>query len=257
MCCAFISWRLASLFLAVIFILSASVFASAKTIDSNKVIHPIDRFESSVRSMELADALHMPAPGGTVFVGSSTFAHWKTMEVDLKDLSAINRGFGGSTLPEVDHYFDRLVVKYKPARVVIYCGTNDLADGHTAQDVANDFAGILARAHKELPGAEVYFISMSMAPSRVQWAKEYVEGNKLIAAMAASDKHFHYIDVTPVMYDSRGMLHKDYFGPDNLHMNRTGYEAWIPVIRQALAPVKGSTPAPQLVAHNILPTHLQ
>ncbi len=195
---------------------------------------PLERFESSVSSIEAHDRGAMPAPGGTVFVGSSTFAHWTTMEADLKDLAAINHGFGGSTLPEVNHYFDRLVTKYKPSRIVLYAGTNDIADGHSGEQVAHDFASFLALAHKNLPQAEVYFISMSMPPSRVQWAKQYAEGNRLISAMAAKDPHLHYIDVTAVMVDERGILHKDYFGPDRLHMNRTGYEAWMPVIRSAL-----------------------
>jgi lysophospholipase L1-like esterase len=196
---------------------------------------PLDRFESDVSSIEAHDRVSMPAFGGTVFVGSSTFAHWKTMESELKDLAAINRGFGGSTLPEVNHYFDRLVTKYKPAKIVLYAGTNDIADGHSGEQVAKDFAVFLAKAHTELPHAEVYFISMSMPPSRVQWAKQYVEGNRLIAAIAEHDPHLHYIDVTPVMYDDRGLLRKDYFGPDSLHMNKSGYAAWVPVIRQALS----------------------
>ena len=123
----------------------------------------------------------------------------------------------------------------------MYAGTNDIADGHSAERVARDVASFVALAHKNLPAAEVFFISMSMPPSRVQWAKQYYEGNRLISLMAAKDPHLHYIDVTPVMVDERGILHRDYFGPDRLHMNRTGYEAWMPVIRKALNGVGGSS----------------
>jgi len=201
-----------------------------------RVLEPnVARFEFFVNGFETRDKLSMPPPGGTVFVGSSTFAHWKTMEVELKDLSAINRGFGGSTMPEVNHYFERLVTKYKPSRIVLYAGTNDLAEGHSAERVAKDVAAFVAKAHEELPRAEVFFLSMSMAPCRVQFAKEYTEGNRLIAAFTARDSHFHYVDVTKVMYDDNGLLHKDYFGNDNLHMNKAGYAAWVPVIRHALS----------------------
>jgi lysophospholipase L1-like esterase len=206
--------------------------AAAKGVESYDA--PLERFEGAVKTFESHDHGAMPAPGGTVFVGSSTFAHWTTMEADLKDLKAINHGFGGSTLPEVNHYFDRLVTRYKPDRIVLYAGTNDIADGHSAERVARDFAAFLAQAHTALPAAQVYFISMSMPPCRVQFAKQYNEGNRLILQMATQDPHLHYIDVTRVMFDDRGILHKDYFGPDRLHMNRTGYEAWMPVIRSAL-----------------------
>jgi lysophospholipase L1-like esterase len=229
--------RVLPLLTGALLLLSTSYGAVAKDPVQALVQEPaLDRFETAVSHIEDQDRASMPAPGGTVFVGSSTFAHWTTMEAELKDLAAINRGFGGSTLPEVNHYFDRLVAKYKPARIVLYAGTNDIADGHSGEQVAKDVAAFLASAHKELPQAEVYFISMSMPPSRVQWAKQYIEGNRLVSAFAEQDRHFHYIDVTRVMYDSRGVMRKDYFGDDNLHMNKAGYAAWVPVIRQSLAP---------------------
>ncbi|MBS1994067.1 MAG: hypothetical protein JSS83_26335 [Cyanobacteria bacterium SZAS LIN-3] len=195
---------------------------------------PLNRFQSAIDAFATQDSRSMPAPGGTVFVGSSTFAHWKTLASDFKDFSAINRGFGGSTMPEVNHYFARLVSKYKPAKVVVYAGTNDIADGHSGERVAADVATFLQKAHEQLPDAQVYFISMSVAPSRQEWTREYVEGNRLIEAMTRKDSKFHFIDVTKIMRDEKGQLHTDYFGPDNLHMNRKGYEAWIPVIRKAL-----------------------
>lgn len=218
-------------FLALAALLSGTLCASGRAAEGP----PLNRFEFAVDAIEMHDRASMPAAGGTVFVGSSTFAHWKTMESELQDLHAINHGFGGSTMPEVEHYFDRLVTSYKPSRIVVYAGTNDIAEGHSGEQVARDFASVLALAHKKLPGVEVYFISMSMAPSRVQWAGQYVQGNRLIETMAKSDPLFHYIDVTRVMYDDRGILHKEYFGPDRLHMNKAGYDAWVPVLRQALA----------------------
>ncbi len=43
----------------------------------------------------------------------------------LLHLPIINRGFGGSTFPEVIHYADRTIFKYHPKTVVIYC-ENDM-----------------------------------------------------------------------------------------------------------------------------------
>ncbi|MFX6269910.1 hypothetical protein ABTF75_18990, partial [Acinetobacter baumannii] len=70
--------------------------------------HAIDRFEPAIVKFEDDDKHSMPAPGGTLFIGSSTFTHWKTLEEEFKDFKAINRGFGGSTIPEVNHYLDRI-----------------------------------------------------------------------------------------------------------------------------------------------------
>lgn len=178
----------------------------------------------------------MPPPGGTVFVGSSTFTKWTSLEKEkeFSFLKPINRGFGGSTLPEVNYYFKELVAKYKPAKVVVYAGTNDIADGQSSKDVFNSLREFLKLAHQALPEAQVYFVSMSVAPCRLHLSAKYDEGNRLIKALAAEDKRFHYIDVVPVMRDERGQLRRDYFGLDNLHMNRKGYEAWIPVLESRL-----------------------
>jgi len=218
--------------LAALSLQSGIQFAEAKG-KSHEV--SLDRFQSSIDQFAKHDLDRMPAAGGTVFVGSSSFAHWRALEEDFKAFNAINRGFGGSTVPEVNHYFARLVTKYKPAKVVLYAGTNDIADGHSAGRVAQDVATFVHKAHEQIPDAQVYFISMSVAPCRFEWDKEYLEGNRLIERMTAGDSKFHFIDVTKVMRDAKDELRGDYFGPDRLHMNRQGYEAWIPIIRKALS----------------------
>lgn len=196
----------------------------------------LTRFQKTVDAYKAKDLQAMPAAGGTVFVGSSTFTKWTSLEKEreFSFLKPINRGFGGSTLPEVNYYFKELVAKYKPAKVVVYAGTNDIADGQSGKDVFNSLREFLKLAHQALPEAQVYFISMSVAPCRLHLSAKYDEGNRLIKALATEDKRFHYIDVVPVMRDERGQLRRDYFGLDNLHMNRKGYEAWIPVLAKNL-----------------------
>jgi len=222
------------LFLVLLSLMLQSVSTGALARENSHEVS-LNRFQSAINAFAVQDRSKLPAPGGTVFVGSSTFAHWRSLESDFKEFGAINRGFGGSTMPEVNHYFARLVSKYKPSRVVLYAGTNDIADGHSGERVAADVAKFLQKTHDQLPDAQVYFISMSVAPSRLEWTKQYVEGNRLIAEMTKSDNKFHFIDVTKIMRNEAGELHKDFFGPDNLHMNRRGYDAWIPVIRKSLS----------------------
>lgn len=211
--------------------------APAKTVQ-------LDRFELAIKGYELKDRGHPPAPGSTVFVGSSTFTKWgEGLEREFKAFHAINRGFGGSTIPEVTHYADRIVIKYKPDVIVFYAGTNDIADGHSAEQVADDFKAFYKKVHAALPNAEIYFISISVAPSRLQWQSTYDEANKLIQEYINQNPAFlHFIDVRPVMLDSQGHLREDVFGLDRLHMKEAGYQLWVPVIRNALEqtqPIQG------------------
>ncbi len=196
----------------------------------------LERLESSIRAFEAQDQKHPPAQGATVFVGSSTFTHWTTLEKEFKDLGAINRGFGGSTIPEVNHYSDRIVLKYNPKRIVFYAGTNDIGElGHSGEQVAQDFEKFVGIVHAKLPRTDVYFISLSVAPVRLQYASEYRDGNQRIRAFCSHSPRLHFIDVTPVMRDKDGRLKNELFGPDRLHMNESGYALWIPVIRKALS----------------------
>lgn len=195
-----------------------------------------DRFEHEIKAFEEKDRKQMPPEAGTVFVGSSTFTLWKDLEKRFSKYKAINRGFGGSTLPDINQYLQRIVLKYKPAKVVLYAGTNDIADlGHDGKQVFADFKSFFQTIEKSLPGTEIYFISMSMAPCRTQWKSSYDEGNQLIKEYAQNTEHLHYLDVIPLMRDSNGKLKKELFGLDQLHMNPQGYRLWAPVIEKALS----------------------
>ncbi len=182
----------------------------------------------------------MPAPGRTLFIGSSTFAHWHDLEKDLADCNALNRGFGGSTIPEVNYYTDRIAIKYKPARIVFYAGTNDIADGHSARQVFADFVTFTNKVHAALPQTQIYFISMSVAPSRLKWQSVYDEGNELVRTYAKQSNYVHYIDVIPVMRTADGKLKEEYFLSDRLHMTPEGYAQWTPLIRAALSGERSS-----------------
>ena len=225
--------RLSPLLWALLLIFSAVQVSIGKTFAANV---DLSRYEESIRAFEGQDQKQPPAQGATVFVGSSTFAHWTTLEQEFKDLGAINRGFGGSTIAEVNHYSDRIVLKYKPKRIVFYAGTNDIGElGHSGQQVAQDFEKFVGIVHRKLPRTDVYFVSLSVAPVRLQNATEFRDGNKRILAYSQKAPHVHFIDVTPVMRQKDGRLKNELFGPDRLHMNTKGYALWIPVIRKALA----------------------
>ena len=192
----------------------------------------LDRFEGAVQNFEQLDKQKPISPGGTVFIGSSTFTKWTGLEKQFSEFRAINRGFGGSTIPEVDHYLDRVLFKYKPANVVLYAGTNDIADGRSGRQVFDEFVQFVRDVKEHLPNVEIYVISMSVAPSRISYEKEFDTGNGLIRHYVMTNAHLHYIDVTPVMHRTDGKLKENLFGIDRLHMNSRGYALWVPVIQK-------------------------
>ena len=98
-------------------------------------------FKKEIDAFMKSDSLSMPASGGILFVGSSSFTKWVDIKEYFPGYPIINRGFGGSSLPDVINYAEQAIVKYKPKQIYIYCGENDIAgsDAVTADTVLNRF----------------------------------------------------------------------------------------------------------------------
>jgi len=220
----------ASLIMALTPVLSQSIFP-----DLPGASDKIDRFENEIKAYEAKDRTKPVRPGETLFVGSSTFRLWPNLEKEFQNEHAVNRAFGGATIDEINHYAKRIVIPYKPSRIVFYAGTNDLADGDSAKDVYQDFLEFERIVHKALPNTKIYFVSVNPGPSRVKLQKLYDETNRLVSAEAQRSHKFKFVDIRPVMYDSNGRLKEQLFGFDRLHMNKAGQDLWEPIIREARA----------------------
>lgn len=60
------------------------------------------------------------------------------------------------------------------------------------------------------------------------------QANRLIEAATREDERLAFINVFSVMLGPDGQPRRDIFIEDELHMNRRGYELWIPPIRAHL-----------------------
>ena len=98
-------------------------------------------FKSEIEAFKKQDSIAMPASASILFVGSSSFNYWKDIKNYFPGYPIINRGFGGSSLPDVIYYAHETILKYQPKQIYIYCGENDLAanDTITPQIVLNRF----------------------------------------------------------------------------------------------------------------------
>ena len=193
------------------------------------------RFEGDIRAFEAADAHAMPAPDGVVGVGSSSMRMWHPwLGEDLAPVEVIPRGFGGSTMVDVLHYLDPLVLKYRPRAVVLYEGDNDIAAGVAPDGVLAVFDEFLARLHAELPAARVYVLSVKPSPQRWSLWPKMKETNAGLAERCARDERLTYVDVAAPLLGEDGLPRRDLFAEDELHLNRKGYLAWRDVLRPVL-----------------------
>lgn len=197
--------------------------------------YAVDKSEKAIQNYEAADKENFPAKGGIVLIGSSSFTLWKSAAEDLAPLPIINRGFGGSTYPEVIHYIDRIVFPYEPSKVVVYCENDMFGQKEKSPEQTYDaYVELTRRIRAKLPNVKMYYVSMKPSPSRVHKQADVIKANKLIGEFVKKDKNHEYIDVWPVMMKD-GKPDGSIFLKDSLHMNREGYERWIKVLKPALS----------------------
>lgn len=187
------------------------------------------RFEPDIAAFEAEDSRVRRMPGAVVFVGSSSFRLWTTLHEDLPGVVAINRGYGGSRVYDSVHYADRIVTPYQPRAVVFYAGDNDLQEGRTPRQVAQDFATFVARVRTAQPKLPIGFVSIKPSPVRAHLLPQVREANVLIREYAAAHQ-VAYLDVYTPMLDAQGLPREELFVADRLHMNEKGYAIWARVI---------------------------
>jgi len=203
---------------------------------------PATKWEPAVQAFEKKDKESPPPQGATLFVGSSTFRIWKELEDDFKAQKAINRGIGGSMLSDLAYYADRIIIPYKPRTVVLYGGDNDVTK-KSAEQVFADYKGLVEKVRKALPETNIHFISIKPSPSRAKVWDEAKKVNQMIKEYTAKMPGLGYIDIVPVMLGADGQPKPELFLADMLHMNRAGYELWIPIIKAAIEKDAGSPAA--------------
>jgi lysophospholipase L1-like esterase len=195
-----------------------------------------EKWAATIDKLVQADRSTPPAPGGIVFVGSSSIVKWTSLKQDFPGLNVLNRGFGGSELNDSAFYAERLVVPLHPRVVVLYAGENDLQAGKTVESVHEAFRLFCARVHSALPQARIVFISIKPSPSRMKIHGQVKAANQLIAQTCAADPRLVYADVHRLMLDAAGNPRPELFVKDQLHLNADGYALWTPVIAPLLRP---------------------
>jgi lysophospholipase L1-like esterase len=185
-------------------------------------------FWDEIQAFKKEDSLHPPQKNSILFVGSSSFNFWKTVQQDFPGYRIVNRGFGGSSLPDVIRYQADIIFPYKPKQLVIYCGENDLAgsDTVTAETVTARFMQLFTSVRQKLPDVPIIFVSIKPSPSRQHLMPKMLEANAKIKSFLEQNRKTVFIDVYHKMLNPDGSPKGELFIEDSLHMNAKGYSIW-------------------------------
>ena len=211
------------------------IFLSIALAGSVKAQPKIDRFESQIINFEKEDEANGYKPEAVLFTGSSSIRRWTTLAEDMVPIPVINRGFGGSTIPEVLYYADRIILPHQPKIIVFYCGENDLANEESKAKLARQS---FKKFHKyitdKLPNTKVYFIAIKPSIKREKYWAKMQSANKKISRFINRKTNFYFIDTSSKMLDKNGVVLQDIFVDDDLHMNEKGYQIWTDTVKPIL-----------------------
>jgi lysophospholipase L1-like esterase len=203
--------------------------------------HNSMRWESEIRGIQSRSGV---SKDGIAFIGSSTIRLWRSLKADFTGFEVSNCGFGGSFIADSTHFAQRILVPLHPRQVVIFAGSNDIANGHSPHRVALDFRQLIKTLRRLLPVARLSFIAIFSAPTRynlhffVEQANEHLRNVCLSEGVDFIPAQHLFAKTTP-----NGHVCPDpaYFQTDALHLNPQGYAKLATAVRPFLLPLTTAT----------------
>jgi lysophospholipase L1-like esterase len=185
-------------------------------------------FWNEIKAFRVQDSIRQPKDGMILFIGSSSFRLWKTAKEDFHNATIVNRAFGGATLEDVIYWQNDVVLKYKPKKIFIYCGENDIASSEkiTPEIVFERYKTLHTTLRKQFPETPIVFVSIKPCILRWSMKDRMMAANALISDYLKQDQKAVFVNIWDKMLQN-GEPMKDIFLEDNLHMNAKGYAIWI------------------------------
>lgn len=160
-----------------------------------------------------------------VFTGSSSIRIWENLFEIFKDSTIVNTGFGGSKASDLLYYIDELVINFNPKKVVIYEGDNDISSGQEINFIYKNILKIIERIKDKNDKIKIILISAKPSISRWHLKDKYIQLNQKYRELANKSDFIEFADTWSAMVEN-GVLKKDIFIEDGLHLNEKGYEIW-------------------------------
>lgn len=160
-----------------------------------------------------------------VFTGSSSIRIWHNVQERFPEHQIVNTGFGGSQASDLLGYTHELILKYKPKKVFIYEGDNDISAGKNSKLILTDILAIIRKIRAQNSATKIVLIAAKPSIARWNLKRNYKKLNRKFRRLCRKDADILYVDVWKPMLDGN-QVKQDIFIEDGLHMNAKGYEIW-------------------------------
>ena len=189
-----------------------------------------ERFGDPIQFFMRYDSKNSYKENAILFVGSSSIRMWPTAE-SFPEKYVINRGFGGSHISDVNYFYEKIVKKYRPARIFFYAGDNDIAAGKSPDQVLEDYQNFVEKVEQDLPKTKIYYLPIKPSINRWKMWTPMEIANSMIRDFIDKRKNLFYIDTASPMLNDAGKPNYELFLKDGLHLNEKGYELWNQILR--------------------------
>jgi lysophospholipase L1-like esterase len=183
---------------------------------------PVGPFEQEVTSLENRRIQFSQQP--IIFYGSSSIRRWKTLSQDFIGYPVVNCGFGGSRLSDCVRYVSRLVLRLKPAAVVVYAGDNDLAQGALPDQAFASFRDLYSALRGYSEQMPIAYISVKPCPARIRNIDNILRFNQMVQAFLQTQPATKYIDIYTAMLGPDHKPNPALFVQDKIHLSDLGYQ---------------------------------
>jgi lysophospholipase L1-like esterase len=186
-----------------------------------------------------------------VFMGDSITEAWLHNGAQAGEADAgffpgkpyVNRGISGQTTPQMLLRFRQDVIELKPAAVVIFAGTNDVAGNTgdmTPEQTEDNLSSMADLAHAN--GIKVILCSILPAFD-FPWKRGREPAPKIVALNSwikeyAASHGYVYVDFYSAMVDARGGLPAN-LSKDGVHPVKAGYEIMNPLVEAGIEKALG------------------
>lgn len=188
-----------------------------------------NKWESDIRQFEQQDREAAPSPGKILFIGSSSIRKWD-LRKSFPSHETLNRGFGGSQISDVLHYFDRIVVPYRPSVIVFYSGDNDIGKGKSVSTVVADYKKFSNQVEQALPETTILFLPIKPSIKRWDLWPKMNEVNQQLRAYCEQREQRIYLETPIAMLKTGSPPDRKLFEKDGLHLSDEGYRMWTELV---------------------------
>ena len=173
--------------------------------------------------------------GAVVFLGDSITQGWPDLSSYFPGMKSANRGIGADTTRGMLIRLQEDVIDLNPSAVVLLAGTNDLADGASAEMIAGNMKRILGALEDHNPDLPIVLCQLlPSSPEKNRRPEDIKEVNEHLAAVAKGDNRITVLDTWTLFANAAGNAKIEEF-PDLLHLNEQGYAKWASALRPILA----------------------